>query len=106
MIILFQIIFIVFALFAIFNVWQKSQQGFLGKKGKFFWICFWLLTVSVIIWPESVQKIADYLGIGRGVDLVIYSSIIIIFFVLFKLNIKIEGLKKDLTKIVRQDSLK
>ena len=106
MIILFQIIFAIFTLYAMINVWQKSKQGFLGKKGKIFWIAFWFLALLIVIWPDSVQKIADYLGIGRGSDLVIYSSIVIIFFVLFKLNIKIEGLKKDFTKIVRSDSLK
>ena len=106
MIILFQIIFAIFTLYAIFSVWQKSKQGFLGKKGKFFWVCFWFVAMLVVIWPNSVQKIADYLGIGRGSDLVVYSSIVIIFFVLFKLNIKIEGLKKDFTKIVRSESLK
>jgi hypothetical protein len=106
MIILFQIIFIAFSFFAIINVWQKAKQGFLGKKSKFFWLVFWILTVVVVIYPDSVQKIADYLGIGRGADLVVYSAIIIIFFVLFKLNIKIEGLKKDLTKLVREDTLK
>lgn len=106
MIILFQIIFISFSLFAILSVWQKAKQGFLGKKGKIFWLIFWGLSVVVVIWPDSVQKIADYLGIGRGADLVVYCAIVVIFFVLFKLNIKIEGMKKDLTKIVRKDSLK
>jgi len=106
MLIIFQILLALFALFAIVNVFKKRKEGLLGPKGALFWILFWVAVGMVVIWPDSVQKIADHIGIGRGADLVIYISVAVIFYLLFRLNIKTEGLKRDLTKVVREDCIK
>ena len=106
MLILCQILLVLFALFAIINVAKKKKEGLLGPKGFVFWILFWIIAGVVVVWPNSVQNIADRLGIGRGVDLVIYIAIAIIFFILFRLHVKMESLKRDLTTVVREDTLK
>ena len=105
LLLLFKIIFALFSLSAIFTVWQKKQKTLLGNKATFFWIVFWLALTLVVFWPNSTQILADYIGIGRGVDLVIYVSIACIFYLIFKMNLKIEGLKRDLTEVVRTESL-
>ena len=106
LLILFKIIFALLALSAIITVWQKKQKTLLGKKATYFWILFWLVLAVVVFWPNSTQILAEYIGIGRGVDLVIYISIACLFYLVFKMNIKIEGLKRDLTDVVRKESLK
>ncbi|MDD2656718.1 MAG: DUF2304 domain-containing protein [Patescibacteria group bacterium] len=105
LLLLFKIIFALFSLSAILTVWQKKQKTLLGNKATFFWIVFWLALTLVVFWPNSTQILADYIGIGRGVDLVIYVSIACIFYLIFKMNLKIEGLKRDLTDVVRTESL-
>ena len=97
MLITFQILLVLFALFAVFSVAQKKKQGLLGPKGSVFWVLFWIAVAIVVAWPTSVQKIADHIGIGRGADLVIYISVAVIFYLLFRLNVKMESLKRDLT---------
>jgi len=105
MLIVFQILLVLFALVAIANVFSKRKDQVLGPKGFVFWLLFWLAVILVAIWPDSAQRIADHLGIGRGADLVIYISVAMIFFVLFRLHVKVEGLKRDLTRVVREDAL-
>lgn len=105
MLIIFQILFAIFSLFAIVSVFKKKNSGLLGPKGTFFWVLFWITVALVVVWPNSVQRIADHIGIGRGADLVIYISIVAIFYLLFRLNVKVEGLKRDLTKVVRDEAL-
>ncbi|MBD3311274.1 MAG: DUF2304 family protein [Candidatus Magasanikbacteria bacterium] len=105
MLILFQILFILFAGFAVFNVISRKRSGLLGQRAVFFWIFFWILGVIVVIWPNSSSILAAYLGIGRGTDLVIYISLALLFFLVFKLNVKLDSLNRDLTKIVRKDAL-
>ena len=105
MLILFQILFILFALFAIVTVVKRKQDSYLGPKAMFFWVCFWLVATVVVVWPNSVQIIADHIGIGRGSDLVIYVSVAAIFYLLFRLNIKQEGLRRELTKVVRKRAI-
>ncbi|MBU0597260.1 DUF2304 family protein [Patescibacteria group bacterium] len=105
MIIIFQILFLLFALFAITSVLKRRQTGVLGPKATLFWVLFWLSAVLVVMWPASTSKIAGYLGIGRGTDLVIYASVAVIFYLLFKLNIKLDSLNREVTKVVRREAL-
>ncbi len=105
MLIIFQIIFILFVLFAMASVIMRRKDGVLGPKATLFWLLFWLVVGLVIIWPDIVQNLADRVGIGRGVDVVMYASIALLFFLVFKMNVKIEGVKRDLTRVVRDESL-
>lgn len=105
MLIIFQIFFTLFALAAIIGVIQKQRQGALNLGGVIFWILFWLAGAFAVLWPGSTQMIAGYLGIGRGTDLVLYVSIALIFYLLFRLQVKIEGINRDVTKVVRKNAL-
>jgi len=48
---------------------------------------------------------AHKLGVGRGADLVFYLSIIIFWFVIIKLYIRIRKLEKTVTDVLRKDAL-
>lgn len=106
MIILFQILFILFALYAIFFVVKKKRDELLGPRGMFFWIVFWVGVIVVVVWPNSATQIAQLLGIGRGSDLVMYVGLALLFFIVFRLHIKIEAMNRDVTKVVREKALK
>ncbi len=106
MLIIFQILFVIFSLLAIAAVVRRRREGALGPKGLIFWTLFWIAVVVVVIWPETASMLAARFGIGRGSDFVLYVSIAIIFFLLFRLNVKIEGMNRDITKIVRTESLR
>lgn len=105
MIILFQILFVAFSLFAIFSIYKKKSQHRLGIKGLVFWVFFWIVADIAVLWPNSTTIIANKFGIGRGTDFVFYISIAIIFFLLFKLHIKIESVSRDVTEVVRKNAL-
>lgn len=105
MLILFQILFILFSLFAASSVIRRNKDGMLGPKAMIFWIVFWLAAIVVVLWPESASKIAEIFGIGRGADLVVYASLAIVFYLLFKLNVKLDSLNRDITKVVREKAL-
>ena len=104
-IILFQLFFILFALFAIVSVHKRKKDQSLGTKGAFFWTCFWLCSALFVIWPESTSIVAEKFGLGRGADLILYSSVAIIFFMLFRMHIKIEALNRTITKVTRDTAL-
>ena len=77
----------------------------MGLLGALFWSFFWCAVIVVVLWPTTVQMLADTFGIGRGSDFVLYISVALLFFLLFRLHIKIENMNKNITKIVRRDSL-
>lgn len=61
--------------------------------------------VVFIFFPDATNRIAHKLGVGRGADLVFYLSIVIFWFVILKLYVRIRKLEKIVTDVVRKDAL-
>jgi hypothetical protein len=61
--------------------------------------------IFFILSPESANTVAHKLGVGRGADLVFYTSILIFWFVILKLYARIRRLEQTITRIVRKDAL-
>lgn len=66
-----------------------------------------LITAAVvfILFPDITNQLAAKLGVGRGADLVFYTSIIIFWFVILKLYARIRKLEQIITTIVRKEAL-
>lgn len=101
----FQIIIAIFAIFALYRVIAQFLKHRITRNELFFWIIFWILVLAVGTFPSIINYIANIVGIGRGVDVAIYLSILIIFYLLFKVFVRLDRIDKDLTKIVRKISL-
>jgi len=66
-------------------------------------ICFFGI---VLIWnPELSQAVAATVGVGRGVDLVIYVWILVSLFVSFNLHLQIRRERERFTELVRELAL-
>ena len=100
-----QILLVVFFLFALIKVIGRFRMGDLSKAGLVWWSLFWVAAAVVVILPNSTAYFAKLVGIGRGADLVVYLSLASVFFILFKLMMKIELLNKDITKLTRKIAL-
>jgi hypothetical protein len=105
MLILFQTIFILFAVFATISVLKKKHEGVLGPKGTAFWVLFWILTMVAVLWPNGITELANAFGIGRGADFVLYIALVVLFYLIFRLNVKLEGLARGVTKLVRREAI-
>lgn len=69
------------------------------------WLTIWVIAILIIWNPSITTFIAKKVGIGRGVDLAVYVSIIIIFYVMFRLLLRLEKIEKQITSLVRKDAL-
>ena len=63
------------------------------------------VAVLFVVLPELTNRIAHYLGVGRGADLVFYISIIIFWFVILKLYARIRKLEQIITNVIRKDAI-
>lgn len=102
---LIQILIVAFAVFALLRTLHQFRQGRLDRRWLAFWLAFWLLVVVVVMLPQTTEIAARLTGVGRGVDLVIYLSIILLFYLVFRLFVKIEEGERQLTRLVRQLAL-
>jgi hypothetical protein len=103
---LIQYFLILVILVILYRTFGRWRQGSLDFKAFIFWLCFWVLAGMVVIRPESTNFIANMLGVGRGADMVVYLSIIFIFYLIFQITIKTEKIERNITKIVREMAIK
>ncbi len=61
--------------------------------------------IIFILFPDITNQLAAKLGVGRGADLVFYTSIIIFWFVILKLYARIRKLEQIVTTVVRKEAL-
>jgi len=102
---LFQVFYCFFFVFAVYSVIGKWKKSALSKAATFFWLLFWLGGLVVVLWPNFVQRLADELSIGRGSDLVVYISMIVVFYLIFRLHVQIEKQNRTITKLAKKMAL-
>lgn len=101
-----QIILSIAFIVAIGRVIGRFRSNDLSKRGAALWIGFWLSAFVLILVPQHlIYTAAQLVGVGRGADLVVYSAIVLIFFIVFRLMVKQERLNRELTELTRQIAL-
>ncbi|HEX9163444.1 MAG TPA: DUF2304 domain-containing protein [Thermoanaerobaculia bacterium] len=65
------------------------------------WIALWVAAAIAIADPDILVRVAHFLGIGRGADLVLYLSILFMFAAFFVTYLRFRRVDEQLTKIVR-----
>ncbi len=87
----------------IFKQWQKNKMSLLIFS---IWFVLWAAILLVFWQPDLTTYLANFLGIGRGADLIVYLSIVLIFYLIFKIFIRLDKTDKLITKMVREDAIK
>lgn len=65
----------------------------------------WIGAGMVVVFPDALSGLANTLGIGRGVDLVIYLAIMGLSYALFWILLRLYTIEKNITIIVREKAL-
>lgn len=101
----YQIFFgIIVILIILKNLFSYRKKELKATKFLIFFL-FWLSVLLAIIFPEKTNKIAHFFNITRGADFFIYISIIVIFYLLFRIYQRLESIEMNITKIVREIAL-
>jgi len=89
------IVFVLFAIsFARLIRYRRLWNGF--------WVVLWVAAGVAIAYPKVTQDIATTLGITRGVDLVLYLSVLLTGVGFFMLYTHLQRVEMQLTTLVRQ----
>ncbi|MES0341971.1 MAG: DUF2304 family protein [Candidatus Humimicrobiaceae bacterium] len=101
-----QIIAIIFAIFALTKVILRLRKRKLTINEFIFWASIWTILIVLSIFPDISNNIASFFGFGRGLDFFIVSSILIIFYLIFRIFVKLEELDSKIAKLTRNIALK
>ena len=100
-----QIIVTFFSVLIIVRLVRTMSVGRIRKAVGCVWIAVWVC-IAVIFWsPEIASRLALVFGIGRGADLVVYTAIIVIMYLLYRIFIRLERLNADITTLTRSIAL-
>lgn len=103
---LIQILVTLLAVVAIVGMMRRFHQGALSRSGLIFWLVLWL-AVGTLVWvPHITNRIAAFLGVGRGADAVFYVSIVALFYTVFRLYGKLENLEHQMNELIKKIALR
>ncbi len=105
MVTILQIVVVLFALFAFSRALLRFRDKKISGKEFIAWTILWAAAIVVILLPGTTFFFANILGIQRGADFVVYISIILLFYLVFRLYVKIDSVEKNLTNLVREISI-
>ena len=100
-----QILGILFLLFALSRVILRWRSHRLALSELVLWVFVFGGILTVVLAPSLSARLARLVGIGRGADLVIYGSIVLLFYLVFRNYIQLENIEYKLTTLVREIAL-
>jgi len=100
-----QIILLIFLVFAVSRVVLRLKEGSLTLGAFLFWAGIWVTAGLAVIDPGFTSYIALKIGIQRGTDVVIYLSLFLLFYLIFRTTILMENLREEITKLTREIAL-
>ena len=68
-------------------------------------LLFLITGVVFVIFNEITDKMAHFLGIGRGADMIFYLGLLFLFFLMLKLYARLRRVEENLTELVRKKSI-
>ena len=101
-----RVILTIFALFAWTRVVLRFRDKVVNAKELAFWTLVWFGTIIVIFLPYKTTLLAKLLGMDRGFDAMVLIAIVALFYAVYRLYIKMNESEQEITRLVRQISLK
>ena len=68
-------------------------------------VLFFAAGIFFIFFPETTTEIAHWVGVSRGADLLSYSGILFLFFLILKLYSRLRRVEQKFTELVRNKSI-
>ncbi len=101
-----QAIALIIILIFVFRLFVLKKQAKVSANEFIFWLAFWIIAAAGVIFVKDLDRLAAALGFSAsGIQIILYAAVAVLFYMNFRLRLKIEKMDKDLTKIVRELAL-
>jgi len=64
-------------------------------------LCVAIAGVPIALWPETANRLAGVVGVGRGADLLIYVLFFVVIGIVTSTHLMATGFRRDITELVR-----
>ncbi len=103
---LIQILIVLFVLLAAAVVVRRSLRGEIRLLQAAGWLALWAAVAVAVLIPRTTETLARALGVGRGVDVVLYLSVVFLFYMQFRTLLRLERMERSITAAVRAAALR
>ena len=101
-----QIIALIIILYFIFRLIIQKKKNHISRNEFVFWLIFWLLSATAIVGLKWIDALVAQIGFsGSGIEVLFYLAVIIIFYLIFRIRLKIEKIESNITKIIRNQAI-
>ena len=88
-----------FTVFAWSRVILRFRDQQISFKSLIFWSFIWVTILATTFYQKVVINIAQAIGIGGDINFIIFVAILLLFYLVFRLFVKINRLDKDITDL-------
>jgi len=102
-----QVVAILILLFFAFKLNREKKKNHISKNEFIFWLIFWLIGVLTIAFIKPIDKVVMSLGFSSsGINLVFYLAVLFLFYLIFRMRLKMVKMETDITELSRKIALK
>ncbi len=102
-----QFLAIIIILFFLFRLYSQKKKKQISANEFVIWFIFWFFSGIAIVFLKQIDLFVNYLGFSSsGINILLYVAFLIILYMVFKMRIKIEKQERNITKIIREISLR
>ncbi len=101
-----QVFVTIFVVFAVSRVFLRFRAGDMSLGEFLFWLFIWGAIEAVAWIPKVLDEIAHRIGIGRGIDAVVYGAVLILFYLTYRIYVKAEFIEHEITSLARKLALR
>jgi hypothetical protein len=94
-----------FLVFVISRVVLRWRDRSLLPRELIFWVFVFGGILTVLLVPALSGRLARFFGITRGADLVVYGSVVLLYYLVFRMYVSLENITYKLTLLVREIAL-
>ena len=92
--------------FFIYRLIKQKKKKQVGGNEFSLWLGFWIISALAILFLKKLDYLAATLGFSAsGISLLFYGAILILFYFIFKLRLRLAKLDRDLTDLTREITL-
>jgi small membrane protein len=102
-----QVLALMVIIFFIFRLLLQKKKARINSNEFIVWLIFWVLAGGAIIFLKEIDRFAAYVGFSSsGINILLYIGFVVLFYMVFKLRLRLERQERDISKIVRAIAIK
>ena len=100
-----QVILTIFLLGILTRLLSLVRAGQMSWRRAVLWAALWLAGAIVVWFPNTAQAFASLAGVKRGVDAVLYVTVLLLTYLVFRLYAALERQDQTITRLVSEIAL-